>query len=82
MSTDGRTDGRTDEPKTIAPFDLRRGTKNPEEILVVCLSPEMCTRAFNRLIESMMGLKPRQGNLRLLFRLFSLMRGLLSTRLK
>ena len=28
------------------------------------------------LIESMMGLRPRQGNLRLVFRLFSLMRGL------
>ena len=27
------------------------------------------------LIDSMMGLKPRQGNLRLVFRLFSLMRG-------
>ena len=29
-----------------------------------------------RLIESMMGLRLRQGNLRLVFRLFSLMRGL------
>ena len=29
-----------------------------------------------RIIESMMGLRPRQGNLRLVFRLFSLMRGL------
>ena len=27
MSTDGRTDGRTDESITIVPFDLRRGTK-------------------------------------------------------
>ena len=27
MSTDGRTDGRTDEPKTIVPSDLRWGTK-------------------------------------------------------
>ena len=35
-----------------------------------------------RLIESMMGLRPRQGNLRLVFRLFSLMRGLPSIRLK
>ena len=26
--TDGQTDGLTDEPITIAPFDLRRGTKN------------------------------------------------------
>ena len=26
MSTDGRTDGRTDKPITIVPFDLRRGT--------------------------------------------------------
>ena len=33
------------------------------------------------LIESMMGLRSRQGNLRLVFRLFSLMRGLLSIRL-
>ena len=33
-------------------------------------------------IESMMGLRPRQGNLRLVFRLFSLMRGLPSIRLK
>ena len=29
-----------------------------------------------RIIESMMELRPRQGNLRLVFRLFSLMRGL------
>ena len=36
-----------------------------------------------RLIESMMGLRPRQGNLRLVFRLlFSLMRGLPNIRLK
>ena len=34
-----------------------------------------------RIIESMMGFRPRQGNLRLVFRLFSLMRGLLSIRL-
>ena len=26
LRTDGLTDGRTDEPKTIVPFDLRRGT--------------------------------------------------------
>ena len=35
-----------------------------------------------RLIESMMGLRPGQGNLRLVFRLFSLMRGLPSIRIK
>ena len=35
-----------------------------------------------RLIESMMGLRPRQENLMLVFRLFSLMRGLPSIRLK
>ena len=29
-----------------------------------------------RILESMMGLRPRQGNLRLVFRFFSLMRGL------
>ena len=34
------------------------------------------------IIESMMGLRPTQGNLRLVFRLFSLMRGLPSIRLK
>ena len=34
-----------------------------------------------RLIEPMMGLRPKQGNLRLVFRLFSLMRGLPSTRI-
>ena len=34
------------------------------------------------LIESMMGLRTRQGNLRLVFRLFSLMRGLPSIKLK
>ena len=34
-----------------------------------------------RLIESMMGLRMRQGNLRLVFRLFSLMQGLPSIRL-
>ena len=33
-------------------------------------------RLVLRLIESMMELRPRQGNLRLVFRLFSLMRGL------
>ena len=36
----------------------------------------------HRLIESMMELRPRQGNLRLVFRLYSLMRGLPSIRLK
>ena len=35
-----------------------------------------------RLIESMMGLRPRQGNLKLVFILFSLMRGLPSIRLR
>ena len=25
--TDGQKEGRTDEPKTIVPFDFRRGTK-------------------------------------------------------
>ena len=34
------------------------------------------------IIESMMGLRPRQGDLGLVFRLFSLMRGLPSIRLK
>ena len=34
------------------------------------------------LLESMMGLRGRQGNLRLVFILFSLMPGLLSIRLK
>ena len=38
--------------------------------------------ALFRLIESMMGLRPRQGSLRLVFRLFILMRGLPSIRLK
>ena len=37
---------------------------------------------FIILIESMMGLRRRQGNLRLIFRLFSLMRGLSRIRLK
>ena len=37
---------------------------------------------INRLIESMMVLRPRQGNLRLVFRLFSFLRGLPSIRLK
>ena len=44
--------------------------------------PSLCETVWNRLIESMMGLRPRQGNLRLVFRLFSLMRGLPSIRLK
>ena len=35
-----------------------------------------------RLIESIMGLRTRQGNLRRAFRLFSLMRGLPSIRIK
>ena len=38
-------------------------------------------RLVLRLIESMMELRPRQGNLRLVFRLFSLMRGMPSIRL-
>ena len=37
---------------------------------------------LKRRIESMMWLRPRQGNLRLVFRLFSLVRGLPSIRLK
>ena len=37
---------------------------------------------IRRVLESMMGLRQRQGNLRLVFRLFSLMRGLPSIRLK
>ena len=41
-----------------------------------------CLSLFLRLIESMMGFRLRQGNLRLVFRLFSLMRGLPSIRLK
>ena len=32
MTTDGRTDGWTDGPKTIVPLDLRRGTKSYHEI--------------------------------------------------
>ena len=36
MSTDGLTDGRTDEPITIVPFDLRRGTKT----ILVDIRPE------------------------------------------
>ena len=36
----------------------------------------MLKKTMGRLIESMMGLRPRQGNLRLVFRLFSLKRGL------
>ena len=44
--------------------------------------PQSCVKRMHRLIESMMVLRPRQGNLRLVFRLFSLMRGLPSIRLK
>ena len=33
MSTDGRTEGRLDEPITIVPFDLPRGTKKIVELL-------------------------------------------------
>ena len=43
---------------------------------------QVCSSEISRLIESMMGLRQRQGNLRLVFRLFSLMRGLPSIRLK
>ena len=39
------------------------------------LARNICTEHTERIIESMMGLRPRQGNLRLVFRLFSLMRG-------
>ena len=39
-------------------------------------------RTFDGKIESMMEMRPRQGNLRLVFRLVSLMRGLPSIRLK
>ena len=31
MFTDGRTDGRTDEPITIVSFDKRRGTKKKRQ---------------------------------------------------
>ena len=46
--------------------------------------PKRSTTLYKRqrIIESMMGLRPRQGNLRLVFRLFSLMRGLPSIRLR
>ena len=32
--TDGRKDGRTDEPITLVPFDLRRGTKREMSIRI------------------------------------------------
>ena len=38
MSTDGRKDGLTDEPITIVPFDLRRGT-NRKGCEVICGAP-------------------------------------------
>ena len=34
MSTDGWTEGRTDEPITIVPFDLRRGTTNGTQPII------------------------------------------------
>ena len=45
----------------------------PPNLFVHPLSNSKKTAEFNK---SMMGLRPRQGNLRLVFRLFSLMRGL------
>ena len=42
----------------------------------------ICILTEKNLIESMMGLRPRQGHLRLVVRLFSLMRGLPIIRLK
>ena len=50
---------------------------------VLLLNEQFVTNAIKEgLTESMMGLRPRQGNLRLVFRLFSLMRGLPSIRLE
>ena len=45
-------------------------------------SSETSAEDEQRLIESMMGLRPRPRNLRLIFRLFSPMRGLQSIRLE
>ena len=42
----------------------------------------LCDTCTHRIIESMMGVRPRQGNLRLVVRLYSLVRGLPSIRLK
>ena len=41
-----------------------------------------CYKTTKRLIESVVGLRPRQGNLRLVFRLFCLRRGLPSIKFK
>ena len=46
------------------------------------LNAENHLKKQQRLIESMIGLRPSQGNLRLVFRLLSLVRGLPSIRLK
>ena len=54
-------------------------TDTAMSVFKVCFSRG---KLHERLIESMMGLRPRQGNLGLVFRLFSLMRGLPSIRLK
>ena len=45
------------------------------------LSPNFISK-IERIIKSMIELRPRKGTLRLVFRLFSLMRGLPSIRLK
>ena len=51
---------------------MAQNTRGHYVILFTC-----CKNAIHlRLIESTMGLRPRQGNLRLVFRLLSLMRGL------
>ena len=76
---------------TIIQIVGRPGTGRLPRAITPPDRPPVCTGSQKRaksanlmqsLIESMMGLRPRQGNLRPVFRLFSLMRGLPSRRLK
>ena len=57
-------------------FNLQKGVQNDD--VMIDFAEAFDKVAHNRLllIESIMELRPRQGNLRLVFRLFSLMRGL------
>ena len=43
------TDGRTDEPKTIVPFDLRRGTKTEKKKKT---APDVCFLIYLDMVNS------------------------------
>ena len=58
-------------------FSEKKINKIKKKIKTVpCCNRDWHPKGEERIIDSIMGLSPRQGNFRLVFRLFSLMRGL------